>query len=137
MLRLWTIALASLALALAGCGDDEEATIAGGASGATGAGSGSDVDAKADARDAQVALEVYATDNNGSYVGADDSVLARIEPSLAAAEVIVLADESTYEIKVNAPSGATYSVVRDPAGEIEYPCEPPGTGGCPEAGDWN
>jgi hypothetical protein len=68
----------ALALALSGCGDDEETTTAPvtiptGATGATGAGgdAGADADAQAAARSAQTALETYAVDQNGSYAGAD------------------------------------------------------------------
>jgi hypothetical protein len=41
-----------------------------------------DAEAQATARNAQVALEVYATDHNGNYAGADAQALEAIEPAL-------------------------------------------------------
>ena len=127
--------LTVLALAAAGCGDDEE-TTSGGASGATGASSANDAAAQANARNAQVAIETYATDNAGSYAGASPEELAQIEPSLNAGDLEVVSTDSSYTVSALAPSGATYSVDGG-GGPADYTCEPPGTGDCPDSGDWN
>jgi ABC-type oligopeptide transport system substrate-binding subunit len=141
-LRRLTLALALLVsvAAIAGCGGDSTSSTAG-ASGATGASSTgdpvADADAKAAARNAQVALETYATTTNGSYAGADVAGLSDILPSLAKADLTVTADASTYTVDVVSTSGATFSVVRSKDGAVAYICEPPGTGGCPDSGDWS
>src|SRR6185295_10423842 len=49
----------------------------------------SDAKAKEYAHSAQVAMETYSTDNNGSYVGADAAALVAIEPTLSSAELEV------------------------------------------------
>src|SRR5688572_29815275 len=46
-----------------------------------------DADAKAAVRTAQTAMETYATDNNGSYVGADAADLQNIESTLNDANI--------------------------------------------------
>ena len=136
--RKLTMALTVLALAAAGCGDDEDTTATDGASGATGASSSSagDTDAQVAARNAQVAIEVYATDNNGSYAGASPEELGQIDPSLETGDLEVVSTASSYTVSVLAASGATYSVDGG-GGPAEYTCEPPGTGNCPDSGGWN
>jgi hypothetical protein len=128
------LALATLALAT-GCGGDDE-TAPTGASGATGASSAGDVDAKVAARNAQVAIEVYATDNNGSYAGASPETLAEIDPSVVSGDLQVDSTASSYTVSVLSASGATYSVDGEQGGQAEYTCEPTGTGDCPDSGDW-
>jgi hypothetical protein len=132
------LAAGSLAL-VTGCGGGGGETADAGASGATGASSasGTDVDAKVNARNAQVAIEVYATDNNGSYAGASPEELAKIDPSVSDADLDVVSTASSYTVSVLSESGATYSVDGGGGGEADYTCEPPGTGDCPESGDWS
>jgi ABC-type oligopeptide transport system substrate-binding subunit len=138
-----TLALALLVLAtsIAGCGGGDSTSSTAGASGATGASStddpAADADAKVAARNAQVALETYATTTNGSYAGADVAGLSDILPSLAKADLTVTADASTYTVDVVSTSGVTFSVARSKDGAVDYICEPPGTGGCPDTGDWS
>ena len=48
-----------------------------------------DADAKFDVRTAQTALEAYATDHGGSYVGATVAELENIEPTLNDATLAV------------------------------------------------
>ena len=141
MTRL-AIALTALALAaagVAGCGDDDEDTSSGatGATGASGAGDiAADAEAKAAARTAQVGLEVYATDQNGSYKGADVEGLAELDPTLADADLTLTTDADTYTVTATSTSGAQFSVARDSDGKVEYACSPEGSGGCPASGDW-
>src|SRR4051794_21971375 len=92
------LALMALALA-AGCGGDDE-TASTGASGATGVSSAGDADAKGAAREAQVAMEVYATDNNGSYAGASPETLAKIDPKVDSADLQVDSTENSYTVSV-------------------------------------
>lgn len=102
-------------------------------------------DAKAKEYDhsAQVAIETYATDNNGEYLLADKAALEAIEPTLGNApelEVTGLAGgvslptANTYMVTVEGTSG-TFSVKND-EGEFTYPCSAKEKGGCPAAGDW-
>jgi prepilin-type N-terminal cleavage/methylation domain-containing protein len=46
-----------------------------------------DADAKSTARSAQTALETYATDNQGSYLGATEADLHDIEQTIQASEI--------------------------------------------------
>src|SRR3954462_6677435 len=48
-----------------------------------------DAKAKETAHTAQVAMETYATDNGGSYVGANTALLNAIEPTLSGATYAV------------------------------------------------
>lgn len=98
-----------------------------------------DADAKSTARSAQTALETYATDNQGSYIGATEEGLHDIEQTIQADE-IVLSDLTATGYTVTANSevaGHTFSITRDPAtGDTSQSCEPAtGDGGCPEGGD--
>src|SRR6476469_5164631 len=52
-----------------------------------------DAKAKEYAHSAQVAMETYSTDNNGSYEGANEAELIKIEPTLSSA--ILTKEEAT------------------------------------------
>jgi type IV pilus assembly protein PilA len=103
----------------------------------------SDAKAKEYAHSAQVAIETYSTDNNGSYVGADAEALVEIEPTLSSAELTVtgpgeggVPTVDQYTIISEAPtSGNTFSVENN-AGTLAFECEAPGNGGCPTSGNW-
>jgi hypothetical protein len=126
-------------LVVAGCGGDDDTITSAGTSGATGASSSSasDTDAQIAARNAQVAIEVYATDSNDSYAGASPETLAQIEPGVAGGgDLEVVSTASSYTVSVLSASGATYSV-EGGGGAADYTCEPPGTGDCPDSGKWN
>jgi type IV pilus assembly protein PilA len=103
-----------------------------------------DAKAKEYAHSAQVALETYATDHNGSYASADVAALKKIEPTLASAKFkedkIAKATADEYEIILVNPSKTTqtFSVVNT-KGTLTFPCTEKGVGGCPEvagAGNW-
>lgn len=96
-----------------------------------------DVSAKSAAGTAKSAIEVWATDRDGSYLGADADDLRRIEETLSDATLTVDATADTYTVEVVSDTGAAFSVSRDDSGRIETDCTPPGTGGCPPDGDWN
>src|SRR3954449_9862759 len=103
-----------------------------------------DAKAKEYAHSAQVAMETFSTDHNGTYVGADKAALIAIEPTLSSAkfaeEPVVSA--TGYAIKITgAKSTQTFSVVNT-NGTMSFPCTEGGKGGCPDdatpggAGDW-
>jgi len=106
-----------------------------------------DAKAKENAHSAQVALETYATDNNGSYLGATVKKLQEIEPTIVASttkeeggvkttsEGIQLSGLATngYTIKSFAANEHEFNVVNT-AGTMTYPCTPAGKGGCPTGG---
>ncbi len=136
--RALTIGFVILALAAgaAGCGDDDE-TASTGASGAAGAGDEAlNAKAQATARSAQAAIETYATDNNGSYAGASAEELAKIEPSLSSGDLEVVSTDSSYTISVLSASATTFSIDGEQGGSTERTCDPPGSSGCSESGDW-
>jgi type IV pilus assembly protein PilA len=106
-----------------------------------------DAKAKENAHTAQVALETYATDNNGSYVGATVAELQKIEPEVKARtenaeskalegegiEVLSLASNK-YTIKsYSSNTGQWFEIVNN-EGKLTYPCEKAGKGGCPTGG---
>jgi len=102
-----------------------------------------DAEAKEYAHTGQVAIETYATDNDGSYTGGDaEGVLEDIEPTLANAEYVVEIAEGGdgYTFTVTSDNENTFSVVND-EGTLTFPCTVGGNGGCPDGGEgpdvWN
>jgi type IV pilus assembly protein PilA len=103
-----------------------------------------DAKAKENAHTAQVAMETFSTDHNGSYVGASAAELKLIEPTIKVAtttgegeaattsEGIVTSGTTSngYTIKSYASNGHIFEVVNT-AGTMTYPCSPAGKGGCP------
>jgi type IV pilus assembly protein PilA len=101
-----------------------------------------DAKAKEYAHSAQVAMETYATDNNGDYTGATVGELEAIEPTLSSAEFTnagaggVLApvpDGNGYTISIAGSDEQEFSVVNT-NGDMTFPCEEGGKGGCPDTG---
>jgi type IV pilus assembly protein PilA len=91
-----------------------------------------DAKAKEYAHSAQVAMETFSTDHNGSYEGADISALIAIEPTLSSADItVVKAEEKVYEITSESSNGHKFEVINN-AGTLTFPCSPAGEGGCPE-----
>jgi type IV pilus assembly protein PilA len=106
-----------------------------------------DAKAKETVHTAQVAIETYATEHNGSYEEADNAKLHAIEPSLPALEAgppkITIGDESEggkpgYVITVTSESasGNTFTVENE-EGTLSYSCTTGGKGGCPTGEEWN
>jgi type IV pilus assembly protein PilA len=100
-----------------------------------------DADAKEQVRTAQTAIETYATDNNGSYAGADAAgALTDIEPALTEAGSrlsVPVATADTFTVTVEADvTGTDFSIEND-AGDLTYSCTPVDTGGCPSDGLWD
>jgi type IV pilus assembly protein PilA len=100
-----------------------------------------DAKAKETVHSVQVAMETYATENNGSYAGADLEALNDIEPTIDDSESspIELADlgENKYEIKVESSTGNEFWI-DSTAGALVYDCTTEGDGGCPSGGgNWS
>jgi type IV pilus assembly protein PilA len=100
----------------------------------------SDSSAKEMAHSAQVALETYATDNNGNYTGADLAALQAIESTIGTGgNTVAFAAPPTndsYDLQVtNSSTGHTFEINKT-ATTISFPCSPSGQGGCPSTGDW-
>src|SRR3954449_9527103 len=62
-----------------------------------------DADSKAMAHTAQTAIETYATDHQGSYVGADQAALTQIEGTVDTTVVVSGTSATGYTIKVTNP----------------------------------
>jgi prepilin-type N-terminal cleavage/methylation domain-containing protein len=98
-----------------------------------------DADAKAATRTAQTAIETYATDNGGSYVGATAADLETIEPSLGNAD---LQDPTglgpkAYTVRVNSEvTGQWFEISRAATGILDSECATRETAGCPTDGNW-
>jgi type IV pilus assembly protein PilA len=99
-----------------------------------------DAKAKEYAHSAQVAMETYSTDNNGSYLGADaeeGKALKEIEPTLNSAEIeITKATADEYTLVSNSSNGHTFTV-ENVKGTLTFPCSPGGEGGCPSTEFWS
>jgi type IV pilus assembly protein PilA len=96
-----------------------------------------DAKAKEYAHSAEVAMETFSTDHNGTYTGANEEALEEIEPTLSNAEFTVTvpaADE--YTIDSISSSGNEFEIVNE-AGSLSFPCETAGKGGCPEDEEGN
>jgi type IV pilus assembly protein PilA len=98
-----------------------------------------DAKAKEYAHSAQVAMETFSTDHNGTYEGATVAELVAIEPTLSNAvftnaEGGVLSPaptDTSYTITIEGSNeNQTFSIVNT-AGTLEFPCEEEGKGGCP------
>ncbi len=97
-----------------------------------------DADAKSATKTAQTAIETYATDNGGSYVGATAAKLQAIEPTLnnaALSEPSGLADK-TYTVEVTSDTGNKFSLSRTATGTFSSTCTTQGNAGCPTGGNW-
>lgn len=100
---------------------------------AAGAASG---ETKSLVRTAQSALESYATDNRGSYAGAETKELARIEPLLGGERYQLRTTADTYRLGARSEAGTAFAIARRGSGRVELLCSPPGAPDCPESGEW-
>jgi type IV pilus assembly protein PilA len=98
-----------------------------------------DAKAKESAHSAQVAMETCATDNNNDYSSCDEGALEAIEPTLPTAAAAagtesfaVTSGVDEYEITITSSTDNTFTVERDDAGNMVYPCTVGGSGGCPD-----
>jgi type IV pilus assembly protein PilA len=102
-----------------------------------------DAKAKETAHSAQVAMETCATDNSGVYDEANCTLgdLHEIEKTLPANAEEGLAvtpsgDGYTIDVTSTSPTENVFTITSN-AGEIEFTCTVPQTGGCPAGGDWS
>src|SRR3954447_19511807 len=107
-----------------------------------------DAGAKEMAHTAQVAMETYATDNNGNYTGVAPAALNAIDNSLALAagapakpflSTATAPTATTWALTVTSPTGNTFSISRSNTGALSYDCTVPGTNnraGCPTGNKW-
>jgi len=103
-----------------------------------------DAKAKEYAHSAQVAMETFSTDHNGSYEGATKSELIAIEPTLSNAKfaVTVASGGTGYTVDVTGTASTQHFKIVNASGTLTFPCEVAGKGGCPAAagggtvGDW-
>lgn len=99
-------------------------------------GKAQDASAKVGVLSGRTAMETYATDNNGSYAGADVTALTNIEPTLGNVTLAVNSATATgYDIQATSASGNVFQMVRA-GGNITRPCTTAGSGGCPSSGTW-
>jgi type IV pilus assembly protein PilA len=94
-----------------------------------------DAKAKEYAHSAQVAMETFFTDN-GTYVGATDTELEKIEPSLKSVSGTIVSgtpEATKYKLTIDGASGQTFSIAND-AGTLTFTCTVKGKGGCPNKG---
>lgn len=107
-----------------------------------------DADAKSGVRTAQTAMETYATDNGGSYTGADATDLRNIEQTLNDTNLSAVSPNAAgdgYTVTATSDTGNTFSIRRfgdsddtaaNPPGTVLFSCTATGVDGCPSSGDW-
>jgi hypothetical protein len=93
--------------------------------------------AKVEAHSAQVAIETYATENDGSYAGVTPDALRALEPRLPSSLEVTRADPGSYTLSVAARNGDSFAMEREANGELFFTCDHPGEGGCPVSGEWS
>jgi type IV pilus assembly protein PilA len=100
-----------------------------------------DAQAKAATRTAETAMETYATENGGSYVGATPAILHGIEPTLQEAgnNKIEVSNLGAKKFTVTSVSATTnkFSITREENGTVDFECSTKGKAGCPSSGNWN
>jgi type IV pilus assembly protein PilA len=102
-----------------------------------------DAKAKEYVHSAQVAMETFSTDHNGSYAEANGATgqeaLEEIETTLQNATFVEppITTESTYKINIQGTKATQeFWVERTTNGELKFECEEGGKGGCPSTGNW-
>ncbi len=139
---LWiTLAICALAAVVLFGSTYAIRSVAGNGSGDSGGDAGvtspraADATATASARTAQVAIEVYAVDHEGSFEGVGPADLTGIEAGLGGTDVAVSGTTTGYVLTVKSSTGNTFTVTNS-AGALTYSCATPGTGECPASGVW-
>jgi hypothetical protein len=95
-----------------------------------------DAVAKEQVHSAQVALETYATENEGSYEGATSAKLRGIEPSLPSSLQVAEAGLEYFSISVPSKGANWFTIDREIGGELDFRCGQRGEAGCPGNGHW-
>jgi prepilin-type N-terminal cleavage/methylation domain-containing protein len=107
-------------------------------------GKATDATAKALARTAESAAEVYSTDHNGVFKELSVAQLQSIESTLndkSAAELLKaeptkVAGGYIVETISGKSTGNTFRIERTPSGSLARTCAVENTGGCPAGGKW-
>jgi hypothetical protein len=96
----------------------------------------SDTEAQVGARTSVTAMETYAVDHGGTYVGATVSALRTINPNLPAG-LAVVTQPTGYSLTVTSKvSGTEFRVERAADRKLTFSCSAPGQGTCPADQDW-
>ena len=103
-----------------------------------------DAQAKVYDRTAETAMETYATDNGGTYAGANAAALQNIESTLNGANISAVtvpaggADTSnkSYKVSVTSSTGNVFTITRHDDGTTSLTCTNAGSAGCPTGGNW-
>ncbi len=100
-----------------------------------------DAEAKTQVATAHTAIEIYATERNGKYQGANETTLAQIEPTLSDIPagnltVQVQGNSGKYTLTVLSATGNQFTIRRENNDSLTYSCASPNTGGCPASGTW-
>jgi type IV pilus assembly protein PilA len=107
-----------------------------------------DAGAKEMAHTAQVAMETYATDNNGSYASVDPAALNTIDNSLNLAagsppkpylSAASAPTANSWTLDITSPTGNVFTIARSSAGALTFTCTVPAgnnRAGCPTGGNW-
>jgi type IV pilus assembly protein PilA len=96
-----------------------------------------DARAKSYSNDAEVAIQTYSTEHNGSFVGATPGELEKIEPTLKSATELKVgkATANEFEVSTKSSTGNVFTIVNT-AGANTFTCTTGGKGGCPTGGSW-
>lgn len=137
MLSARPIAVALFAaLAVAGCGGDDDSNKNGGSEGSSAQLSQQDVAAKSNARSLVTEVEVCFVDQQ-SYAGCEQPEGTQLSIGAGPGQVEVSeATDTGYTIVAHSESGANFEIVKDESGETTRSCDKPGKGGCPAGGTW-
>jgi hypothetical protein len=89
-------------------------------------------------KDAQTALDAYATAHGGSYEGATPAdVEASIPEDAAVSDVTVQATPDSVSITLTSGSGGAFTITRTSGALLTYSCSSPGLGACGTNSTWN
>jgi type IV pilus assembly protein PilA len=95
-----------------------------------------DADAKSNAAVAATAMEIYRQEH-GTYGGVDAAALVAIEPILRQAkDLTVTGAVDTYELSVDSNSSDGPFTIEHTRTSTTRSCGHPGSGGCPDTGQW-
>jgi type IV pilus assembly protein PilA len=102
-----------------------------------------DAKAKEYAHSAQVAMETFATEHNGSYLNSEVAgELTKIEPTLSSASLTITgpaaaAKPTATGYKLSSKASTTHEfAIENNAGTLTFSCTPKEKGGCPSTGNW-
>jgi type IV pilus assembly protein PilA len=102
-----------------------------------------DTSAKVMARTAAGAIEVYATDHDGSYAGATPAALHGIEATIDPVKVSVsdadgggVPGDHSYRVTAASATGNEFWLARDSSSITTLGCRVTGHAGCPSNGRW-